>query len=84
MTLVLALNNLALDTFWRTLPPPRQEDAESGKTWAPSTPAYVGAPSASLLCADQHGRPASETILVSIIEMTSLLRKKGREVTGLP
>lgn len=52
MTLVLPLNSLALDTFWRALPPPRQENAEFGKSWAPSTPAYVGAPSASLLGAD--------------------------------
>lgn len=45
----MPFNSLALDTFWRALPPPRQEEAESGMAWAPSTPVYVGTPSASSL-----------------------------------
>lgn len=46
--LSLPFNSPALDTARRALPPPRQRDAESGKSRVPRASARFGGPSASL------------------------------------
>lgn len=48
MALSLPFNSPALDTARRSLPPPRQRDAESGKSRIPRASARFGGPSASL------------------------------------
>lgn len=74
VALTLPFNSPASDTARRALPPPRQEDAEPDKSWLLHV---LGDPQHPYQASINHGKPTRQTSLVSILEMTSLLRGKA-------